>query len=99
MMFFFNLTALNDTRNILTEAAEDGENGEHCATWLGDVAKRKAPNATLVLLANHNKAIPNRQILVKYEVTHTYTYIVNVNVHIWHKASTNVTFNHDYVHQ
>lgn len=29
--------------NTLTEASEDEENGEHCATWLGDVAKRIAP--------------------------------------------------------
>lgn len=54
---------------MLTGASEDGENGEHCATWLGDVIKRKAPNATFVFSANHNKAISNRQILVKYKVS------------------------------
>lgn len=69
-----------------TEVSEDGENGEHCATWLGDVAKRKAPTATFVLSANHNKAIPNRQILVKYKVfiahTRAHARTHSVNFHI-----------------
>ena len=55
--FFFLLYAMIDTRNMLTEASKDGENGEHRTTWLGGVAKSKAPNATFALLANHNKAI------------------------------------------
>lgn len=33
------------------------ENGEQSATWLRDVAEAKAPNATFMVSANHNKAI------------------------------------------